>query len=101
MLIEEVGMVKISSFFLVGCNSGRVLGFGVLGSRLCVCVFLFSFFFFFCCDRCLKEEVGMADIGGFLRWRLVVFWVWIGAMCGASSVALMVAPMVGFWLSLN
>ena len=39
-----------------------VLGFGVLGSG----VFFFLFFFFFSyCDRCLKEEVGMVEIGGF------------------------------------
>ncbi|KAL4652359.1 hypothetical protein ACB092_01G227400 [Castanea dentata] len=35
------------SFSLVGCNPA---GFVV-------------FFFFFCCDRCLKEEVGMAEVG--------------------------------------
>ena len=42
-----------SSFFLVGCDSGR-------------------FFFFFCCERCLKEEVGMAGFLGCSNW----WWVW-------------------------
>ena len=37
MPIEEVGMVEIGSFFLVGCDPGHVLGFGFLG---------FFFFFF-------------------------------------------------------
>ena len=40
MPIEEVGMVEIGSFFLVGCDPGHVLGFGVLGSSR-------VFFFFF------------------------------------------------------
>ena len=56
---------------------------------------------------------GSVEIGAFGSWRLVGFlveisgfrlvgflvgfWVWIGAVCGASSVA----PMVGFWLGLN
>ena len=37
----------------------------------------------------------LVKIGGFLSGDR--FWVWIGAMCGASSVA----SMVGFWLGLN
>ena len=37
----------------------------------------------------------MAKIGGFRSWRLVGFWVWIGALC----VALSVAPMVIFVLA--
>ena len=55
------GMAEIGSFFLVGCDPGCVLGFRVLGSRFwCVCVCVcFPY-----CDRCLKEEVGMAKIGG-------------------------------------
>ena len=63
MPIEEVGMVEIGSFFLVGCDPGHVLGFGVLGSSR---FFFFFFFSFSCCDQCLKEEVGMVEIGGFL-----------------------------------
>ena len=92
-------MAEIGSFFLVGCDPSRVLSFGVLGS-VCVCVCVFFFFFLFCRDPCLKEEVGIAEIGGdwwVSWWRLVGFWVWIGAMCGASSIA----PMVGFWFGLN
>ena len=46
-----------SSFFLVGCDPGHVLCSG---------------FFFFCCDRCLKEEVGMAGFLGCSDW----WWVW-------------------------
>ena len=32
------------------------------------------FFFLFCCDRCLKEEVGMAEVGCGL---------WLGPMFGS------------------
>ena len=37
-------------------------GFGVLGSMV--------FFFFSCCDWCLKEEVGMAELGTGLIWMV-------------------------------
>ena len=47
------------------------MGFGVLGS-VCVC---FSFSFFSYCDRCLKEEVGMAELGMGLIWMVgLEFW---------------------------
>ena len=63
MPIKEVGMAEIGSFFLVGCNPSRVLGFGVLGSSG-FWVLGFFFFFSFFCDRCVKEEMGMPKIGG-------------------------------------
>ena len=89
-------VTEIGSFFLVGCNPGHVLGFGVLGS-----FGFFFFFFFFSCDQCVKEEVGMVETSGFglvgFSVEISGFWVWIGAVCGALSVA----SMVGFWLGLN
>ena len=70
------------------------MGFGVLGSSG-------IFFFFFSCDQCVKEEVGMVETTGFglvgFSMEISGFWVWIGAMCGALSVA----SMVGFWLGLT
>ena len=36
-------------------------------------------FFFFCYDRCLKEEVGMAEVGCG-SWLGLVFGSWLG--CG-------------------
>ena len=57
-------MAEIGSFFLVGCDLGRVLGFGVLSS-FGFSVLFFFFFSSFNCDRCLKEDVGVAKIGGF------------------------------------
>ena len=38
-------MVEIGSFFLVGCDLGRVLGFGVLSSSGFSVLFFFFFFF--------------------------------------------------------
>ena len=46
---------------------------------MCVCVFFF-FFFLFCRDPCLKEEVGIAEIGGdwwVSWWRLVGLDWWV------------------------
>ena len=49
-------------------------------------------FFFFCCDRFLKEEVGMAEVGcgswlGLVFGSLVVVWfgVWVVAEVGCWS----------------
>ena len=46
-----------------------------------------SFFFFFFGDRCLKEEVGMAEVGcelwlGPVFGSLVVVGSWLGSMFG-------------------
>ena len=75
----------------MGCDSSRVLGFGVLSSSGFSIpysfFFLFSFFLSFYCDRCLKEDVGMAEIGGFGSVEIGVFLGLIGAVCGASLVA--------------
>ena len=64
----------------MGCNSGRVLfsGFwssGFFGFCVCVCVCVCVFFFFPYCDRCLKEEVAMAELGMGLIWMVgLEFW---------------------------
>ena len=61
----------------MGCDPSRVLSFGVLGS-VCMCVCFF--FFLFCRDPCLKEEVGIAEIGGdwwVSWWRLVGLDWWV------------------------
>ena len=45
--------------------------FWVLLGSVCVCVC----FFFSYCDRCLKEEVGMAELGMGLIWMMgLEFW---------------------------
>ena len=79
-------------------------------SGFCVCVCVCFFFFFFVLSWPMPKGRGgyswdwwrlvgfLVEISGFrLVGFLVGFWVWIGAVCGASSVA----PMVGFWLGLN
>ena len=60
MPIEEVVWLRLVHFFLwvVIRVVFWVFEFYVLGSGVCVCV-CFPY-----CDRCLKEEVGMAKIGG-------------------------------------
>ena len=40
-----------------------------------------SFFFFFCCDQCLKEEVGMAEVGCG-SWLDPVFGSWLKWVVG-------------------
>ena len=48
---------------------------------------LFRSFPAFNCDRCLKEDVGMAEIGGFGSVEIGGFLGLIGVVWGASLVA--------------
>ena len=54
-------MVLSSSVWVVGCGGSRVEDRG--GSAGLEFWVLWVFFFFFGCDRCLKEEVGMVELG--------------------------------------
>ena len=54
-------MALSSSVWVVGCGGSRAEDRG--GSAGLEFWVLWVFFFFFCYDRCLKEEVGMAELG--------------------------------------
>ena len=54
------------------CCSGVIIVFGFCG---------FFFFFFFLCDQCLKEEVGMAELGMGLIWMVAEFYLYSFFLC--------------------